>query len=74
MTLTNPGLNNVNASLSFKKIKDFFAALPPEALRGGLAKKKEMTTAAVDYLDYFFDSKFGEVLTVEPCGPYPRIP
>jgi hypothetical protein len=63
-----------NVKLSLEHIKRFFDALPSSAVKGDLAKKKENADAALEYLDYFFNAKVGDVMTASKCGPRPHIP
>ena len=79
MTESTRSSGNVNVNLSFNLIKDFFKAFPfdelPSATKtSDLIKKKKMAEAALEHLDYFFNSKVGDVITVEECGPKPTIP
>ena len=76
MTAVKQGFNNVNVSLSFQVIRDFFSGLPVDAIRGdaSLGKKKERAEAGLGYLEYLFDSKTGDLKILPPCGPRPRIP
>ena len=65
---------NVNVTLSLEHIQRYFDALSSGAATGDLGKTKENAEAALEYLNYFFNSKIGDVMTASICGPRPKIP
>ena len=79
MARQKSGSTGVNVKLSFQVIKEYFDALPFDALpsnekTNSLKKKRERAEAALSHLNYFFNSRVGDVLTLKPCGPRPQIP
>jgi len=65
---------NVNVTLSIRNIQKYFDVLSSGTAASVLGKTKENAEAALTYLNDIFNSTDGDMLTVSPCGPRPKIP